>query len=90
VSEAFDYADQSGILESIEVVPYRLEPAIYDVVEQSDLIVRYRACIHQTVHLSYGSACEQAEAQFVPQNQIVMFHTRRKTEKFWSWMDQGR
>jgi hypothetical protein len=60
VLDVFDYADQSGILETIGVVPYRLEPAICDLVEQSDLIVLYRTGIHRTVHLSYGLAYEQA------------------------------
>ena len=77
---AFDYADQPGILESIGVIPYRLEPAICDLVEQSDLIAPYRSCIHRTVHLSYGLAYEQAQAEIMPQNQIVTFHTLRKTE----------
>ena len=60
VLDVFDYADQSGILENIGTVPYRLESAICDLVEQSDLIVLYRTCIHRTVHLSYGLAYEQA------------------------------
>lgn len=55
-----DYADLSGEPENIGVAPYRLEPAICDLVEQSDLIVPYRTCIHRTVHLSYGLAYEQA------------------------------
>jgi hypothetical protein len=60
VLDVFDDADQSGILENIGVAPYRLEPAICDLVEQSDLIAPYRTCIHRTVHLSYGLAYEQA------------------------------
>ena len=60
VLEAFDYADQPGTVESIGVVPYRLEPAMYDLVEQSDLTVPYRSCIHRTVHVSYGLGYEQA------------------------------
>ena len=61
------------------VDPYRLKPAMYNLVVQNALIVTYRTCIHRTVHVPYGLGFEQAYAEIMPQNQIVTFHVRRKT-----------
>ena len=52
------------------------------LVEQSDLVVPYRTCIHRTVHLSYGLGFGQAHDEIAPQNQTVISDTRRKTEEF--------
>ncbi len=61
--------------------PYRLKPAMYDLVVQNVLIVTYRTCIHRTVDVPYGLGFEQAYAEITLQNQIVTFHVRRKTTK---------
>ena len=53
-----------------------------NLVERSDLIVPCWTCTHRAVHLSYGLGFGQAYMEIAPQNQIVIFDTRRKTEEF--------
>ena len=82
VLEAPDYAGRPGIQESPGDVPYRLGPAMQDLVEQNDVIGAYRTCIHWTVQVPYGWGGEQAYAENTLQYQIVAFHVRRNTEEF--------
>jgi|SoimicMinimDraft_4_1059732.scaffolds.fasta_scaffold141445_1 hypothetical protein len=51
VLEAAHYAGRPGIRESPGAFPYRLQPAMCDLVEQSDLIGAYLTCVHWTVYV---------------------------------------